>query len=131
MEASTVMITAIGCGEPKKVAVHPVSGKISVGGEAPLGAQIVLHGATAEGQKFVPAATVEKDGSFKISSYGSGDGAPEGEYTATIAWFKVTEDGARGPDVVPAKYGKKETSPIKISVKPGNNDVPPIDVPKT
>src|SRR5687767_1729557 len=104
----------IGCGssDEPRVAVHPVSGKISVGGESPVGAQIILHQAgAAQERKFSPTAKVAKDGTFKVTSYQSGDGAPEGEYVATVVWYKVTDGGVRGDDVVPKKYSSAETSP--------------------
>jgi hypothetical protein len=127
------LLLCLGCSsDEKRVTVHPVTGKISVGGEAPVGAQIVLHSVSPSiDAKLAPTAKVQKDGTFKVSSYQSGDGAPEGEYVATISWYKITEGGVRGDDVVPKKYSSAETSPIKISVKSGSNEVPPIDVPKT
>ena len=43
-----------------------------------------------------PVGIVLDDGSFKVTAYDPGDGAPQGDYVATIQWFKITKD-AGGP----------------------------------
>lgn len=118
-----------GCGpSEKRVPVTPVSGKVSFNGEAPVGATILLHSSSSDERDYVPTATVAQDGTFKVTTYDEADGAPVGEYVATITWPKVTAEGARGPNVLPKKYEKKETSPIKLSVKDGGNQIPPIEI---
>ena len=52
-----------------------------------------------------------------------------GEYTATVQWFKlVVGDGGagRGPNVLPPKYSRAETSPIKVAVKSEATQLQPI-----
>src|SRR5262245_8432753 len=118
------VVAALGCKSEARVPVFPVSGKVSFQGQAPAGAQVIL--VPAAGSKLpkdlAASATVNDDGSFQIDTYAKGDGAPAGEYVATVQWFKmVTTDGGtgRGPNVIPEKYAKAETSPIKVSVNKG------------
>ena len=50
-------------------------------------------------------------GTFRLSTYERDDGIPPGEYTATVVWFRGESD-----NLLPAAYGKPETSPLKIKV---------------
>lgn len=126
-------LAAVGCKSETRVPVFPVSGKITFQGQAPAGAQVIL--VPAAGSKLpkdlAASGTVKDDGTFQIDTYAKGDGAPSGEYVATVQWFKmVTTDGGtgRGPNVIPEKYAKAETSPIKVSVGKGPTEIPPVDV---
>jgi hypothetical protein len=117
-----------GCSSEKRVPVFPVTGKVSFEGRAPAGAQIVLHPVNSvESNNVAPTATVERDGSFAISAYELGDGAPNGDYVATIQWYRFSKElGGPGPNVIPAKYTSPRTSPIKVSVNGGPTQVAPI-----
>ena len=127
-------LAVTGCGRSeKRVPVFQVSGAISFEGKAPAGAQIVLHPVSgSESDALVaPVGKVKDDGTFQISTYGEGDGAPAGEYKATVQWFKIVADpsgsgGGRGPNVLPPKYSTAQLSPITVSVKSEPNQLGPI-----
>jgi hypothetical protein len=125
-------VALAGCGGETRIPVVPVSGTIKFQGQAPAGAQVVLHPVTKSNDKSIaPAGTVKDDGTFQISAYDAGDGAPPGEYVATVQWFKiVAEEGGsgRGPNVLPAKYANPETSPVKVTVRPEPTQLEPIDI---
>lgn len=118
------------CGDDGRIEVHPVSGTVKFGDQIPVGAQIVLHpqgGVLPE--NVVAMGTVAPDGRFEIGTYDVADGAPAGEYKATIEWFKVVkaEGGAgRGPNVLPRRYTDPVTSPLSISVAEQSNQIPDI-----
>jgi hypothetical protein len=118
---------ASGCGEAR-VPVYPVTGKVTFQGKPPVGAQVVLHSVNpAAASDIAPSGTVKSDGSFAISAYDDADGAPQGEYVATVQWFKIIpEQGGRGPNVLPAKYASAKSSPIRVSVTSGPTNVEPI-----
>ena len=121
----------VGCGE-SKVPVSPVAGKITVGKETPVGANIILHpqGHTLpEGVSAV--GKVGEDGTFSVSIYDLGEGVPAGEYVATVQWFKIGKPTAAGEDplvqdVIPKQYSSPNTSPIKVTVKPEPTQLEPI-----
>ncbi|QDU26932.1 hypothetical protein ETAA8_20160 [Anatilimnocola aggregata] len=124
-----------GCGRTeKRIKVVPVTGKVTFAGEVPAGATIVLHPVgKLEVADVAPSATVKNDGTFKISVYGDGDGAPPGEYVATIEWFKIVtgpngDGGGRGPNVIPVKYSRKDLSPVKVTVTDAPTELPPITI---
>lgn len=113
------LLLTSGCGE-KWAEVFPVAGSVKFDGQAPVGAQIVLHPVTPPGPDAVaPTGRVKSDGSFQITSYQSGDGAPPGDYVATIQWFQIDKDGNVGPNVIPKEYAAPTTSPIKVTVNAG------------
>ncbi|MFO0951873.1 MAG: hypothetical protein U0835_12120 [Isosphaeraceae bacterium] len=63
-----------------------------------------------------PSGKVSEDGTFQLTTYEAGDGAPAGEYTATLQWNKLVKRGndfVAGPDIVPPAYTSPEQSPGK------------------
>jgi hypothetical protein len=129
--AGALVLTGCGRSEPR-VPVVSVTGKISFQGQVPAGAQVVLHPVVkSEESNVAPFATVKDDGTFAISAYDHGDGAPPGEYVATVEWFRLvaTEGGGgRGPNVLPAAYASPATSPIRVTVKSEATELPPIEI---
>lgn len=118
------------CSDGGHVDVYPVSGSVKFGNEIPAGAQIVLHPQRATlPENVVAMGTVGPDGKFEIGTYDVADGAPPGEYKATIEWFKVVkaEGGAgRGPNVLPRQYTDPAKSPVTVTVAEGANALPDI-----
>jgi hypothetical protein len=134
--ASTVAIVVLfvlaGCGRsgPPRVETNPTKGSITYQGQPIGGAFLALHpkvGAAAD----VPTATavVQPDGAFAVTTYDTGDGAPEGDYVVTIQWRKATKSGGEfvpGPNLLPAKYSRPESSDVVVHVASGTNELPPI-----
>ena len=56
-----------------------------------------------------PRGTTAQDGTFTLSTYEPGDGAPAGEYAVGIAWRGPQKSGAAEEPPPPEKdYGKEE-----------------------
>lgn len=129
-----LIVMAIGCGQGEvapSVAVHPAQGKITFKGQPTHGATVTLHPKTPTADIPVPRATVDKTGAFKISTFAPGDGAPEGEYALTVFWYKPIGTGldvTPGPNVIPVKYTKPESTNIVIKIAAGQNDIPTIQL---
>ncbi len=138
---SVVMLltaTVGGCSkgkDPNRLPVFPASGHLSIQGQVPAGAFVVLHpknGAATDpkGDVVCPRATVKPDGSFVLGSYDSADGAPLGEYSLTVEWRRIVKspDGSPvlGPNVVPPKYGRPESSPVSVRIAEQSNEIAPI-----
>src|SRR4051794_35264401 len=91
------LVSADGCSktkDPNRLPVFPVKGQLSLKGQAPVGAFVVLHpkngAATApNGDVVRPRAVVNPDGSFAFGSYDALDGAPSGEYSMTVEWRRI------------------------------------------
>jgi BON domain len=134
--ATTVALLAglllIGCGRsgPSRVATHPTKGVITYQGQPVGGAFVALHPKEAAAAEVpTPTAIVQPDGSFAVTTYDAGDGLPEGEYVVTVQWRKAVKQGGEylpGPNLLPAKYGKPETSDLVIRIAAGQNELAPI-----
>jgi len=115
---------ALACGCSSKPAdnrtqVFPADVKITYKGFPAAGAFVVFHPKTPRPDVPAPRAEVNKHGVVTVSTYDGGDGAPEGEYTVTIEWRKLVKKGqdlVQGPNVIPAKYSRPNTSDINFTV---------------
>ena len=123
-----------GCGgDDGRVPVYPVKGKVTVSGEVPLGALVVLYPTQKGAKELRPSGKVGADGSFTLTTYEADDGAPAGEYVATIQWNKLVKRGndySAGPNAVPKQYGSQESSPWKVRVAETPNVLEPYAIGK-
>ena len=123
-----------GCGntryqDPPVLAVAAVSGSVKFGTELPVGAKVTLVPVQRTEEGIYSSAVVKPNGTFTVSTYGQEDGAPLGEYVALVQWFKPLngENGnVGGPNVIPKQYSDPAKSPVKVTVKAGSNELPPI-----
>ncbi|MFO0898798.1 MAG: hypothetical protein U0836_15345 [Pirellulales bacterium] len=77
----------------------------------------------------MPSGIVGDDGSFSISYYGVGDGAPAGEYRVLLAWMQAPAQGGLAIDRLRGRYLDPSTAIAAITVKAGENHIPPISLP--
>jgi hypothetical protein len=117
-------IASCGKAHPERLPVVAVEGAVTYEGRPLPGAMVVLHpkAGTPTGAP-APRAYVERDGSFRITTYEGGDGAPPGDYVATITWYKLVGQGGDvqpGPNVLPPKYSSAKSSQWEVRV----SDVP-------
>lgn len=86
--------------ETGNVAFHPVAG-----------------GPTAYG-------SIVADGRFKLAT-GDRAGLKSGEYVVTVSSLTIPEDG-KGQTaklLTPAQYARPETSPLRVTIRPGANAI--------
>src|SRR5882672_7315648 len=84
-------LLSLACGGKDIPTVYPVRGEVLVNGQPAAGAVIVFN--PRDKEKLRQAyATVQADGSFKLSTYGKFDGAAAGEYVVTVSWCDERED---------------------------------------
>jgi len=104
--------------------VHPVVGRVVAGKVVPAGALLVFHPIDRElPDQVLPRATVGADGTFAVSTFSPTDGAPAAEYVVTIQWFRVGQDGVPGPNVLPRRYAAPDSSPLRVAVHAGHNEL--------
>jgi hypothetical protein len=132
-----LVLWTFGCGSKvaDRLPVFPTTGQLKIQGQSPSGAFVVLHphgmpGKGPDGVVVRPHGVVHCDGTFELTSYETGDGAPAGEYSVTIELRKVVKypsgDSGPGPNLVPKKFTKPETSTIIVQITEGRNDLKPI-----
>jgi hypothetical protein len=108
----------IGCSDSPST--YAVAGKIEFDDGTPFGAGFVIfnpdHGPA-------PRATVGEDGTFALSTFEPGDGAPTGKYRIAIAPDRPADfdpDRAQQPPaMIKPQYFRPETSGLTFEVKAG------------
>lgn len=130
---SLVLLCCASCGSKRKL--YPVRGKVFCDGQPAEDAIVTLHALDAsQPMKEVPSGRVKADGSFAIGTYEPEDGAPPGEYKVIIIWLppdalaRVSPTG-KLPNKLPDLYSDAKTTPLKVRVNEGSNDLPPYDLP--
>lgn len=117
------IIVLAGCGSDR-VPTYPVSGKVLFEDGSPVKYGTIeaesQYGTTAVG-------TIQEDGSFVLGTYASDDGAAEGPNNVIVMQLisadmiqRHQKDHGAPIDPVFASY---DTSPLKIEVKPAENQV--------
>ncbi|MGN6544820.1 MAG: hypothetical protein ACTHK7_07210 [Aureliella sp.] len=127
-----ILMTFAGCGaDDWHARTYPASGRITVNGQAAEGADVTLH---PRGQKIDqrgsnPWGIAQADGSFTLSTYKHGDGAPQGEYAVTVRWpVDVTDMSAAMVDRLGGAYANAERSQWEVAIEQGENELPPIEI---
>lgn len=120
-------LVAMGCGQSGRKPVYPVTGEVFYKGKKPcVGALVVFHPLGTTGLAVDrPHGTVQGNGSFTLSTFGEGDGAPEGEYGVTIVWQRPPKTAASGdlaqrrtgPDLLRGRYADPKNPRLKARVE--------------
>ena len=118
-----------------KVAVYPVKGRVVMDGAAIPNASIILHpvGTSPLPIRVQPRATAESDGGFVVATFTTADGAPEGDFVATVHLMKpviVDGDSVPGPNVLPSIYSRPETSPFRVRITRDTKELAALELHK-
>ncbi len=129
--ACAVALTCCGCGDGRRP-VYAVHGEVRVDGQAPVHAQVTFHPVAEDGATAVhPTGQVDGKGRFTLTSYASGDGAPEGEYRVTVAWFLSSgrpNDDSPPANYLPVRYARPDTTPLRAVVRKGGVELEPFQL---
>ena len=128
-------VVIVGCSSQQdaRVPVFPVKGSVSVAGQIPDGALVVLYPTGSSAGDIRASGKVKSDGSFSLSTYEADDGAPAGEYVATVQWNKLVKTAqgySAGPNVISKSYSDPASSVWKVKVAEAPNELPPIVIKK-
>jgi hypothetical protein len=118
------------CG-PSRKSVYPVKGRVVDSAGNPLvGATVIFHPVAPDPEDPTkPAAHVDEKGTFELTTYVEGDGAPAGEYAVTILLVPPKKGplDTQAPDRLKGKYANPKDSKIRVTVeKKELNEVPEI-----
>jgi len=120
------------CG-PTGPKLHPVKGQVFYLDKPAEGAQVIFQpaGDVPAGGALTPSGTVAADGSFTLSTYPHGEGAPAGEYQVLVTWYPPNARELDNPvNKLPAKYGEPGSALLKATVKEGDNVLEPFRLTK-
>lgn len=119
----------VGCSDDWKADTQPVEGRVTINGEPPEGALVHLYpvGEKVDIRGSRPWGMVEADGTYTLSTYELGDGAPVGEYTFTITW-PVDPSTPSPTDRLGYAYSSAEKSDYGVTVVEGVTELEPIEM---
>ena len=126
---TTLALITAGCsssgsdGPPHVVVpVFPVDGKVVLGDKPAHKALVTFHASNPVAGVPLPQAVVRDDGTFSLTTYETGDGAPAGNYVVTISLRgkKKKTDGTTGKELIekmPARVLDPTKSDLRVQVK--------------
>jgi hypothetical protein len=121
-----------GCsGGGDRVKTYPVTGNIYVNGQPAAGAKVACYAIDDPTLlPLQPHAIAGADGSFKLTTYRTGDGAPAGTYALTVKWPLPPLPGhdGDGPDRLKGRYADPKRPARRIVVTTGTNDLETIEL---
>jgi hypothetical protein len=130
---SVAALLAVSCGDGRRP-VFPVHGQVLYEDKPAPEALIIFQPVNDPDPRAPrPIARANAEGSFSPTTYRTGDGAPAGEYDVTITWVKevdnqsVPKEEQKPPrNLIPDRYGKAETSGLRVQIKAEPNELPPF-----
>jgi hypothetical protein len=119
-----IAATLVGCSSGPRS--WPVKGRVVFSDRSPVASGVVEFAPVGGG----PAARgkIDENGRFVLST-GTRPGAAAGEYQVAVVQLVVADgaaahvSGHKAAHVVPAKYGRFESSGLKFVVQPESNDL--------
>jgi hypothetical protein len=125
---ATLMLAACSGRGPK---LHPVRGKVLYLDQPAEGAIVVFQPVNSGPDSPTPSGTVGADGSFTLSTYPHGTGAPAGDYVVLVTWLPPNARELENPkNKLPGRYSMATGSPLRATVKPGTNEPEPFRLTK-
>ena len=108
-----------------RMRIHPVEGKLLVAGK-PAGSANIYFYPRDPNQQRIPVAVTAADGTFRLTTIDSGDGAPEGLYDVTVVWpdYSIPRDECADPihDRLKLRYADRSDTELHAVVRPGKNE---------
>ena len=131
------LLILVGCGTPEgQLPTYRTTGTVLLRGQPAVGAYVVLHPQFEyDKEADPPNGAVNEDGTFVISTYREGDGAPAGTYKVAILPPADFEEGItlqvtkkEGPDPAYEATKDPETSGLLVTIEKGRNTLPPFNL---
>jgi hypothetical protein len=120
------------CARSDRKPVYPVHGTVLYDGKPVPGAQVILHPLNEDDKEHPlrPTGQVAQDGTFQLTTYTAEDGAPAGSYAVTVSLLKkpANLEGDFARNVLPGRYEKPQTSPLKVEIATGTNELQPLQI---
>lgn len=131
--AVVTVMAAAGCSyapnpsPPNAKTTYPIKGQVFIDDKPGYGVTVRFNPKKEDVKNYtVTQGLVDQEGNFVITTYKTGDGAPEGEYTLTFTqrdMVNVRLFEREPPDLLGGKYADPRTSEFVITVEPSDEVV--------
>jgi hypothetical protein len=121
-----VTVSVLGCGSAEsRKPTYPVTGRILLADGKPVAhATVVLHPIDGSTDAPKPRGKVDRDGTFTLTTYDGGDGAPSGRYRVTVElWLAGPRQDDPPTNRLPLVFSKPESSGLSADVTNGPTDL--------
>ena len=114
----------MGCSHSDNPKTYPADGKVSYRGQPVTSGMILL---TPKDSGHAATGSLEKNGSFRLTTFQKNDGAVPGTYRVAIQVFPAEGAGLPGAEFggkappVPQKYASAASSDLTAEIKAGEN----------
>jgi hypothetical protein len=121
-----VLAAATGCTRSDNPQTYPVAGKVTYRGQPVTSGMVML---TPEESGHAATGSLEKDGSFKLTTFQKDDGAVPGRYQVAVQAFPAEGAGLPGAEFagkappIPQKYFSPGSSGLTVEIKAGENQL--------
>lgn len=118
----------IGCRRGEvRVPTFAASGRLLSADDQPLAhALVVLHPVDATLKAPKPRATTDGEGNFQLTTYETGDGAPQGEFIVTVEQWLRDDPNEAPKNRLPSAFSRPDSSKIRIAITQSANALEPI-----
>jgi hypothetical protein len=121
-----------GCSRSARAPVYPAHGQVFLNGKPLAEAIVTFHHERGNDTAPLPSGHTDAEGHYKLTSYATGDGAPEGTYGISLVCFRAQPIRKGGDsdatNVVPARYANAATSKLKATIVRGDNELPSLQL---
>jgi hypothetical protein len=116
------------CSSQDRVRLEPIRGQVLFNGR-PLDRALVAFNPVGEYPPELPKpiAYTDAEGRFKMTTNQASDGVRAGDYVVTVEWREKSRSGVEkigGKNLLPVRYSKAESSPLRCAVTAGQNELP-------
>lgn len=121
-----VVLLAVGCAQSDNPKTYPVTGKVTYRGKPVVSGMVML---TPVESGHAATGNLEKDGSFKLTTFKKDDGAVPGKYQVAVQAFPAEGAGLPGAEFagkappVPMKYMSPASSGLTAEIKTSDNQL--------
>ena len=129
---SAACLLHAGCGK-KGIDLQPVRGQVLFEGQPAEGVQVVFQPTSEMNgrEKLISSGKTGADGSFTLTTYPDGEGAPVGDYIVLASWYPSNaREVENARNKLPAKYANAAEPVLKATVKIGENQLEPFRLTK-
>lgn len=128
-----LLVLAPWAGRGHGLDTSPVTVRVLFEEQLAIGAFVTLHpiGESQLPSDVRPAGYVQPNGQVRFATFGIQDGVPVGDYLVTVRWNKLVKNGEEaspGPNILPERYLLPMTSGLRIEVKAGQSELPPLEL---